>query len=309
MIDHELLLKMETRVNAGRKAVRWLWLTYVGLGSQFVLLGTVLGIEFVLLYRTFEAISGKNNEHWTPELMALTGATMVSAFHLLCKAKEDNPALRVINKLTPLLLVIYLLGLGLLMAGIIYIDASGLLLSTTTELVIGVLPEAATQVHWLDAIFENFANPVALGLFSLGIGGMAIVNLFVAHALLGGLDRGVSRVRDRKSEANRLEKEYDIVQDKLKRHRELRFDHADLELWTDSRLIHETALQINRLQRDGTADHRYYVKHRDIEPPPGLLSLPDHVDHKLIERELKKIDALDVKAITKIINNNTLLEG
>ena len=303
MIDHELILKMETRVNAGRKAVRWLWLTYAGVGSQFVLLGTVLGIEFVLLYRTFEAISGKNNEHWSPEQMALTGAIMVSAFHLLCKAKKDNPALRLITQLTPLLLVIYLAGLGLLTAGIIYIDASGLLLSTTTQLVIGVLPSEVAEVHWLDWVFESLANPAALGLFSLGIGGLAIVNLFVAHALLDRLDKGVASIKERKSEANRLEKEYRIVQRNLIRHRELQFDLGDLELWPAPRLVRETAMQVNRLQQDGAAHHRRYVKRPDITPPPGLLDLPDHVDPKSIERDLKKIEALDVKAIIRIIQS------
>ena len=303
MIAHELILKMETRVNEARKAVQWLWLTCGGLAFQSALLPMVLGIEFELVYRTFLAISGKDSEYWSPELMALTGAIMVSAFHLLCKAKKDNPALLLITQLTPLLLVIYLAGLGLLTAGIIYIDASGLLLSTTTQLVIGVLPTEVVEVHWLDWFFESLANPAALGLFSLGIGGLAIVNLFVAHALLDRLDKCVASIKERKSEANRLDKEYQIVQRNLTRYRELQFDLGDLELWPAPRLVRETAMQVNQLQQDGAAHHRRYVKRRDITPPPGLLDLPDHVDPKSIERDLKKIEALDVKAIIRIIQS------
>lgn len=305
MIDQQLRLKMETRVNEARKQARWLWLTFLGLIFRGALLVLVGVIEFEILYRTFQGIAGENNEYWSPGLMALTGVIMLSAFHLLAGTSQDNFVVKLIRRLTPFLIGLYLIGLGLLASGIINLDAGGVLLQNPGEIVIGGLPGAEPEKHWLTALFENITNPLALVLFSFGIGGLAIVNLFVAHALIEGLKRSVRKIHDIKPEADRLKHEHAIVAQNCDRYRELQYDLVDINLWSRERVIHEAALLLSSTIHEATAKHRRFIKHRDIEPPPGPLSLTDPVDPKLIERDLKKIDALDLKSITKLLQTHS----
>ena len=305
MIDQQLRLKMETRVNEACKQAQWLWLTYLGLMFRSALLTLVGTIEFELLYRTFQGIAGENNEYWSPGLMAMTGVIMLSAFHLLARASRDNFAVTLIRRLTPYLIGLYLVGLGLLASGIINLDAGGVLLQNSGDIVIGALPGAEPEQHWMNALFENITNPLALVLFSFGIGGLAIVNLFVAHELIEGLKGSVRKIRDVKPEADRLKREHAIVQQHCDRYRVLQYDLVDINLWSRERAIHEAALLLSSTIHESTAKHRRFIKHRDIEPPPGPLSLTDPVDPKLIERDLKKIDALDLNSITKLLQTHS----
>lgn len=304
MLDKDTWLSMEAVVNEAVKKARWLWLTYVKAGIRSILLLLVLGIEFELLYRTFSGIAGDNNEYWSPGLMALTGVIMVSAFHLLARLNHANPALTLIRRLTPWLLGIYLLGLGLLTAGIINLDTGGVLLENPATIVIGGLPGEQSQ-HWLAWIFEKVTNPLALAMFSFGIGGLAIVNLFVAHELFHGLQKNVNQIQNIKSEADRLQKEYATVKRCAERERELKVELNAITLWSPERVMREAALLLSTLIHDAAAKHRRYIKGRDIAPPPGPLSLNDPIDPKMIERDLKKIEALDLKAILKLLSAHT----
>lgn len=305
MFDQQTRLKMETKVNEALKAARWLWLIYLRMlfdGGLFLL---VLGIEFDLLYRTFQAIAGTSNEYWSPGLMALTGIIMLTAFHLLACQPREHFIVTFIRRLAPFLVGFYLIGLGLLTSGVINLDAGGVLLQSPADLVIGALPSAAPDLHWLTALFENVTNPLAVAFFSFGIGGLAIVNLYVAHALIEALKAGMARIRETKPEAQRLQTERALVERHCQRHRELEDDRVEINLWSGPCVTHEAALRLSAVIQEATAKHRRFLKCRDLDPPPGPVSLGNPIDPKLIERDLKKIEALDLKAIEKLLQTHT----
>lgn len=306
MIDQQDRLRAETRVNEAIKAAQWLWFSYAVLVLLIAPLILVGGSEYELLYRTFEAISGEDNEYWSPGLMALTGAIMVTAFHLLASKSPDNPALLLIRRLTPWLIGLYLVGLGLLTAGVISLDASGVLLENPTSIVIGDLPSAKPEAHWLTALFENITNPLALALFSFGIGGIAIVNLFVAHGLIEGIKKTLHKIHETKPEAKRLSDELKTVRNNEAQHRELQYDLNEIQLWFPERITHEAALRLSNIITEATAKHERFINAGNFAPESGPLTLRDPVDPKLIERELKKIKALDLKAITKILKAHAI---
>lgn len=308
MIDQQTRLRAETLVNEAVKDAQWLWFSYAIVALLFALLLLVGTSEYELLYQTFEAIAGEENEYWSPGLMAMTGAIMVTAFHLLATKSSDNPALRLIRRLTPWLIGLYLIGLGLLTAGVISLDASGVLLQEPTSIVIGGLPTTEPETHWLSALFENVTNPLALVLFSFGIGGVAIVNLFVAHGLIEGLEKTLQKIHHVKPEAARLSAEMKAFEKCEAQFRGLQNDLNDIHLWSPQRAKYETSLLLSGVISEATAKHKRYLKSRDLEPAPGPLILSDPVDPKLIERDLKKIEALDLKAITKILNTYTINE-
>lgn len=308
IIDKYLLLRAQILVGEAQKKVRLLWLTKLSASFRAALLALVLTIEFELLYRTFKGIAGKDNEYWSPDMMALTGVVMVSAYHLLNKGGHNSAIARVIHAATPVLLGTYLAGLGLLTAGVVSLDTIGMLVAAPGEIVIGALPTEIPDKPWLEALFQNVINPLAVGLFALGIGGVAVINLFVASELIDGIKRAVIKIRDTKPEAARLRAEFEALERNLARARELQFDEGDLALWPRSRLISETALQLGSVIQGAAARHRHFVKSNELSPSPGPLDLKRPVDSKPIERDLKKIEALDIKAITKILQSQTETE-
>ncbi len=301
MLDKDTQLSMEAIVNEAVKKARWVWMVYVKAGLRGALLALVLGIEFELLYRTFAGIAGEDHQYWSPGLMALTGVIMVSAFHLLARLGADNPALKLIHKTTPYLLSVYLCGLGLLTAGIINLDAGAVLLENPAQIIIGGLPSEQSR-PWLSLLFEKFTNPLALALFSFGIGGLAIVNLFVAHELTQGLHKNINHIHNVKSEADRLQSEYKTVQRAQENARELQAQLQAVDLWSQGAVLQEAALVLSTTIQDASAKHRRFIKGKELTPPPGPLSLFDPIDPKLIERDLKKIEALDLKSIHKLLS-------
>lgn len=304
MIEHELLLRMESRVREASKNAAWLWAAYLLTALKALLFALVVALEFELLYRTFLAISGANNEYWSPALMACTGLTMLCAFHLLAEAKESNLTVALVKRLTPFQIGLYLIGLGLLVAGVIYLDAGSLLLESSANIVIGALPSANPETHWLATFFEEITNPLALAVFSFGIGGLAIVNLFVAHGLLEGMKAGFAKIHGASPESARLSAERKTVEESCERHRQLSAELNAINLWSHQRTLQEASVQLASLIQDGAAKHRRYIKHRDLQPPPGLITLSDPIDPKLVERELKKIEALDLKTILKTLQSH-----
>ena len=303
MIDKDTRLTMETIVNDAANKARWLWLTYIKAIIRGVLLSLVLGLEFEILYRTFQGIAGDSNEYWSPELMAMTGIIMVTAFHLLARLDEDHIALRSIRTVTPWLLALYLVGLGLLTSGIINLDASGVLLQDAGSIVIGSITETSTAdsepLSWL---FKEVTNPLALMFFSLGIGGLAIVNLFVAHELVTQMHRNISHIHHAKDEADRLKGEHKTFLEKEEQVLELQQSLKSVKLWSKDSMMYETTLLLSALIHETASKHREFIKGRDLAPAPGPVSIQHPIDPKLIERDLKKIEALDLKAISKLLN-------
>lgn len=303
MIDKDTRLTMETIVNDAVSKARWLWLTYVKTIVRGLLLTGVLGLEFEILYRTFQGISGESNEYWSPELMALTGFVMVTAFHLLARLEEDHIALRFIRAITPWLLGLYLVGLGLLTSGIINLDASGVLLQSAGSIIIGSVADTSTpDTEYVNWIFEEVTNPLALMCFSLGIGGLAIVNLFVAHELITQLHRNISHIHHVKDDADRLKAEHALFLEKEERASQLQESLNSVNLWSKESIIYETTLLLSALIHDAASKHREFIKGRDLAPAPGPVSIQEPIDPKLIERDLKKIEALDLKAISKLLH-------
>ncbi|MGH1432541.1 MAG: hypothetical protein ACRBB4_15670 [Neptuniibacter sp.] len=305
MIDNDLLLRMSIRVNDVLKRQMWLWVDYVKVVFQKLLLLLTLGIEFELLLRTFQGMAGEDHQYWTPGLMALTGVIMISAFHLLATTSKDNAFIRLIHRAAPFLIGFYLVGMGLLTTSIIGQDASGALLDTPFALVIGEPSTAEVQQHWLSAFISDTLSPIALSVFSFGVGGLAIVNLLVAHVLIGSIKKSWHKIRNIKPEADRLKNEQHIVKTACSHYHDQQAALHDINLWSTEQIRHEAALQLAALIHSVAAKHRRYLKGKEVSPNPSPIDLKDPVDPKIIERDLKKIEAMDFKAILRTLQSYT----
>jgi hypothetical protein len=301
MFEQNLILQMEARMIEVQRKLRGLWSAYVQAALKFPLLALVLAVEFELLYQTFSGIAGQDNRYWSPGLMATTGVIVVCAYHLL-DGDRNGAMARLVRGITPVLIGLYLSGLGLLLAGVISLDSIPVLLSGVSDLVIGALPGDAPQKPWIEAFFQDAISPAGLAVFALGIGGLSIVNLFVASELLHGIAAHIHTIRDTKPEAARLQAEYETVQRCLTRYRELSQDLGDMTLWLDQRVMQETALQWSAAVQEALARHKRFIKRKEIAPTPGPFSPTDSIDPKLIEKEIRKIEAFDLNAILRVLN-------
>jgi len=87
-----------------------------------------------------------------------------------------------IRKLAGLIIAAFLIGGGLYIAGILYSDGMGELNSPAPDITIG--QTLGTGGSWIDGLFTHVTSPGAVLALSLGIGGLSIVALYVAHELL-----------------------------------------------------------------------------------------------------------------------------
>ena len=153
-------------------------------------------IEWEIIYEVFAYLSSEDDGYWAPELMGCTALIMIVGFHLLAKSNPNNLAVRIVKASVQVLIPLYLIGIGSLIAAIMYAGGLGGMVEAPLELTLGTLPQAI-EGNWLDTLFESITNPVAILVLALGIGGLAIVNIFVAHHLIIMIGNNLSDLSSR----------------------------------------------------------------------------------------------------------------
>ena len=297
LIDKDTRLHVEVVVNDAVKDCRWIWLTYLTTGFNAALLLTVALVEADLLYHVFLGVVGENNDYWNPALLATTGIIMVAGFHLLGHIDHEHFLIRWIRKIIPYLILLYGLGAGLIAATLFNQDAVSAILSTTQNIIIGTLPQTPADKHWIEWFLQDITSPIALAVFSVGIGGLAMVNLFVAHELIHEITASVENIRAKKTKAQQLQSDYQTLLGYIEDYRKNYFDIGDMAFWTKKHINRETALQLSELIEHHKRRHEVYLKRREINAQPARHQPASPIDLKVIERDLKKIDGFDYETI------------
>ena len=216
---------------------RGLIASYFSLSFNSVVALGVCAFEFEIFYRIFSYLAGEDSQFWTPWVMGCSSMILVVAIHTLALRNQDHPVVRIIRRIASTLIPIYLLGIGLLLAAMIYHDGLGDLMNSEDDFgtllnELNTSPETDTQEgNWLIPIMEHITVPLATLLFSIGIGALAIINVFVGHHAMSTVQQTVTRISQCLS-AYRADKEdfalfrqahqdYDALQEKI--------DHATME--------------------------------------------------------------------------------
>ncbi len=82
----------------------------------------VMVFEYEILYRVFEYLAGDDSEYWTPAIMGMSSFILVIAIHYLAEQNKHHPALGFITKAAGVMSVVYLFGIGLLLALLVYLS-------------------------------------------------------------------------------------------------------------------------------------------------------------------------------------------
>lgn len=287
----------ERHIDAAKK-VPLLFLTTLFFG--FVL-SVVSYSEYEIIYRIFDYLAGENNTYWSPTLMGFTAATMIIGFHILAKAKPHNLAVRIVEQSVEILIPIYLIGIGFLIACILFADGLSSMTQIEMPAIIGSIPEVMDQ-GWIDSFFIHFTNPLAVLAFSLGIGGLAIVNIFIAHTLLTKIAKNVNEIYERLSNAKAAIKDYQIILNTQKEFSAVNSQLNSLLIMDDHYIqtiitnqvmsvIHDELLPHKKLLQDSqySSELRFAEPHRKIDP-------------KQLSKDIAKIEAIRPQDIMNAMN-------
>lgn len=163
---------------------------------QMILLGLALAVativDYILLLEAFSWIleDPLAAEHWNAEVLAAIGLVSVLAFHALCQRHRSARFERGLASAARTALAVFMLGVGLLLAGVVYSNGIGSLTTISSSSLVDFINDGVDEIDVasLSSMFEIYVLPVFPVIFAIGLGGTFIVSIYTAHVLLGSLD-------------------------------------------------------------------------------------------------------------------------
>ena len=262
-------------------------------------LGLLIGIEYEMIYRVFEFITA-GNDYWSPGLMGLTAAIMIVGFHTLAEKSPNNITVVIINNLVKILIPHYLIGAGLLIACILYADGLSEMLNSDVPLVIGELPDTASEGQWLDWFYANVTNPLAVAFFSLGVGGLAVVNLFVAAELIKKISKNISNSYTRIARAKTASNDYRTAKQAQKDFGTAILDEGDLLLKDENIIAQQLASEVESTIHDALLHQKIWLKEKEIDSPHSF-EPKFKGDPKQVAKSIEKIQSITHEEILQVI--------
>jgi len=268
--------------------------------SAAIAIGLML-FEWELMVRVFTHIAGEDSEYWSPKIMGLAAFILVFAVHALAEQGKHTFVMRWLDKMAAIAVPIYLLGIGLLVAVLLYVDGGindmldGASYDFTQDLF------EVDEPSWLSGLISETLSPLASVFFCAAIGMLAIMNVYAAHHALSKMKTSFEDALARRS-AFRIEsaimKSYQKAKD---RHAELRKSLASYTLQDDETLradiatrallvIEKANQQNEKALVEAQARCEVFEPIPSIQPQPNTKELEKHVKavraitlHKLID--------------------------
>ena len=196
---------------------------------------------------------------------------------------------------------LYLLGVGLIVAALIVGGGISDLLEGDAITLSFDSADNAAPYAWLETLFTHISHPLATILFSLGMGGLAIINIFVAEKLLHSLDKNLPKHINAIQVGKSLRKHYTDALHFEEQHESLSQDIADLTLNREEAVIAETtSLKVLSVINDALTPHELHIKDAQLTPKAGLFDIDEpakNIDLKQLEKMITRIKSIDANTI------------
>ncbi|MCY7297387.1 hypothetical protein [Alteromonas sp. a30] len=254
----------------------------------------VIAFEFEILYRVFDYLAGEESTFWTPEVMGFSSLILVVAVHFLAQSNADHRTLLFINRISANLLPIYLLGIGTLLAVIIFNDGVLSLLQSDT---LWDNSAVENENDWLSHFMETIGSPIAAILFSAGIGALAIINIFVSHHAFNGFARHFKQIVIRVGTYRTDKKDMDGYQNAEKHARELKDDLGGLVIRPEAELQNDVATDILLAIDDALKEPRAALAQAELMNSP--IELPQSLNAEQLKKAMKALDGITRDQIFK----------
>ena len=271
---------------------------------QIFALAVIGVIEWEIIYEVFFYLSGDTEGYWAPGLMGCTAGVMIVGFHLLAKAKPENVAVRIVEGAVQILIPIYLAGIGLLIAAILYSIGLGGMVASAPELTFGELPKAI-ESNWLELVFTDIANPGAVLVFALGIGGIAIINIFVSHRLLLLIGNNLSDIAGRLSRAKEALSDFRIIKRSQKEYSDLSIELDALAANDDAYIRLKIANDVIAVIADALHPHKVWLSKQSLDKT-SRFEEEDRINANQISKEISRIEAISLADVLAALNPKCL---
>ncbi|CAA0107135.1 Uncharacterised protein [Halioglobus japonicus] len=272
-------------------------------GLQALVLGLVIYVEYEIIYRVFEFLSG-DNDYWSPGIMGLTAAIMIIGFHLQAKIYPTNFAARFVNRAVQYLVPLYMLGVGLLVASILDV---GSLIQTEPPVRLGKIPDEMTPTG-IEAFFTNVTNPLAALTFSLGLGGLAVVNIFVAHHLLNKIWRNIEELTGRLAQAKQAIADYAVIKRTHQQYAACVRELADVLAWDDKDFCMTVAGAVLLARDEALRPHKEWLAEQRLgEKTP--FDLKETASPNEVAKMIKPLEAISQDDILNALTPPKSLEN
>ena len=270
-------------------------------GTNFVVAIGVLIFEFEIMYKLFSQLAGQDDKYWSPWVLGTSAFIMVAAIHYLAQINANNFVLRLLNKTAGLLIPIYLIGIGLVLASLLFniginefLDAgSGSF--TYDDLMLD------SDSDFITIIMQNLISPLAGGLFSLGIGALAIINVFVSHHAILKFTDHVVRIKSNRHTLRLVKHHYRLYTDAKNRDEELELQIIKLELESRETIIDEVAGDVMITIQEALEPVRNVVNDNQYVNSSFSFLPKSELNAKELEKSIKAIDAITFDTIKKQI--------
>lgn len=256
-------------------------------------------IEFEIVFRIFDYLDG-GNDYWSPNVMGLTSAIMIVGYHVMAEKHPRNPSVLFVEFVVKILIPCYLAGAGLYIACMLFPELMAIGETSFTPM-IGEIPDLDGSQSWLDWVFSSVTNPFAVAAFALGIGGLAIVNIFVAHFLLKHITRNIAAVVSCTQAARNAMSDYREIKRAQRDYTQVGLDIGDLALKNESYLTREIASEVLSVIADALMPHKIWLKEHDYKKVKSF-EPETPVDPKQVAKDVANIESISEEQIINAIS-------
>ncbi|XOV77457.1 MAG: hypothetical protein ACFHVJ_10900 [Aestuariibacter sp.] len=258
----------------------------------------VTGFETHIVYATFEFVFGDDDKVWKPWIMALASLILVLAVHFMAQKNAQHPAIAFINRLAGVLIPVYLIGIGILIVVSLYNGGLGDMLSSAD---ISLQPDLLTapadepMAQWMSEVL----SPLAGVLFSVGIGSLAIVSVFVANHALNQAEQSFHKATTIHSAAKHDNDDMAEYQAAKREHDALQKEIDSLLMRDENAICDEIADEVLLTIQKGLAPTVSLLnKEKYIQRPAGLMP-PNQINITALEKAIKPIQSITRDDILK----------
>lgn len=300
--DHQWLMAVGARAKLiGAARGNWFLILIATLAGSC--LGAMLLLDYEIFFRVFQFITD-GQDFWSPGLMALTPLTMLIAFHALARHSPKHLVVRLVEKMASIFILAFLLGGGLYIAALLYLDAGAPTAAPLPLPPMGGVPpvDDGNSATWLDALFANITSPAGVLALSLGIGGLSVVSVFAGHRLILTIETTMREVYF----AQRLLREgrahYRECKEAEAKFAELAAEYDRLMLRTDEQLLVHVAGLVLQTINTHCMPHEKRLQQLRFARPDPLLNFDPAEEIQQIEAALKPIRDITLKDVLNALS-------
>lgn len=260
---------------------------------------SVIAFEAKIVYATFDMTFGSSDTVWKPWIMAFTSFILVLAVHFIGHKNAEHPVIKFVNRAAAILVPVYLLGIGVLIVVTLYNNGLGEMLMNSSvgnslEAILTPAPDSA-----LDRFVTNILTPLAGILFSVGIGSLAIVSVFVAHFALSKVEMLVKKYARISQATVQDNRDIQAYQEASAEYEALQAKIDNLIIQDEEAIREALADEVLISISEGLAPSIKLINQSKYQQRPEGLLPPNQINVSALEKAIKPIQSINRKDILK----------